>query len=310
MKKEIIVLLGALFTLLTGSLEVAAKPNLRAQAEEEDFLGGDVEEGIDEEPVKSEKEEDTAKRQKELEEAERKRKEEEAALKQKDEAKKAEEAKRAAIKARQIKERKAAEAKAKDLDALREAVADTSEYALNPSSVELVVEMDPNGYGFRTRAHRMSMAGEFDLILRGRGILHYDYRFFNYLSFGLLAGVDWSDISLFSRFRDQLSKPSPKQFSMLGGISAKWRLTEWYMRSSVFLEPSVIFGHMWQTLVNQETTFWRLRPGIFGGIETVFDSGLSTTLRVGVEFPFDFGGVNPIKEAAEPLFLVGFGFAI
>lgn len=299
MKKEIIILLGALFTLLSGSIQAEARPSLRAQVEEKDFVGGD-EESVDQNGDK--------KRQKERqEEAEGKRKEEE--VRKADEEKKAEQA-RAASKKLEQRALKADEARRKELDAFREAEANSTEYTIDPSSVELLVELDPNGYGFRTRTHRMSMAAEFDFVLRGRGIFHYDYRFFNYLSFGVLAGIDWSDVSLFARFRDQLSKPAPKQFAVLGGLAAKWRLTEWYMRSSVFLEPSVLFGHMWQTWVATNTTHWRLRPGLFGGLESVFDSGLATTLRVGVEFPFDFGSANPVKEVAEPLFLVGFGFAI
>ncbi len=35
--------------------------------------------------------------------------------------------------------------KQKDFEALREAAADTTEYTLRPTSVELVVELDPNG---------------------------------------------------------------------------------------------------------------------------------------------------------------------
>lgn len=294
MRREVIVLFAALLTLQMGLLE--AKP-LRAQAEEEDFLGGDeadIEEEFDEADVK--------KRQQEREEAERKRREEEA--------RRIEEAKRAALKKQQVKDRRAAELKERELDGYREATADATEYTIDPSSVELVVEMDPGGYGFRTRAHRMSMSGEFDVILRGRGMLHYDFRFFNYLSFGVMGGIDWTEASLYARFRDHLNKPAPKQVSLLGGLAAKWRLTEWYMRSSVFLEPSVLFGHLWQTLGTYETTHWRLRPGIFGGIETVFDSGLATSVRVGVEFPFDFGAPNPYKEAVEPLLVLGFGFAI
>lgn len=293
MKREVIVVLGALLVLLSGSVQAKIDANVHAQVEEEDFLGAD-EELFDEE--------DTKKRELERQEAERKRQEEEA--------RKAAEAKRAAIEKQRAKDRKAEEARSKELNALREAAADTTEYTVNPDSVELVVEMDPNGYGFRTRAHRMSMSGEFDFLLRGRTFLHYDYRFFNYLSAGLLLGTDWNDLSLFARYRDQLNKPSPKQFSILGGISAKWRLTEWYMRSSVFLEPSILFGHMWQTLVAQETTHWRVRPGLFAGIESVFDSGLTTSARVGVEFPFDLGTANPVKEVVEPLFVVGLGFAI
>jgi hypothetical protein len=299
MRRKVIVLLGALLILQTASLEAK---DLRAQVDEEDFLGGDEEEELDEGEIE--------RREKEREDAERKRQEEERKRKE-EEARKAEEAKRVAIrKKQQLKERKAEEARMRELDAYREASADTTEYTLTPDSVQLVVEMDPNGYGFRTRAHRMSLSAEIDLILRGRGMLHYDYRFFNYLSVGLLAGIDWTDMSLVARFRDYMSRPAAKQLVLLGGLSAKWRLTEWYMRSSVFLEPAILFGHMWQTLYAQNTTHWRLRPGLFAGVESVFDSGLTTSVRVGVEIPFDFGTPNPIKEGPEPLFLLCFGFAI
>ena len=186
---------------------------------------------------------------------------------------------------------------------MREAKGTITEYTIDPGSVEYVVELDPNNYGFRQRNHRMTLGGDFDLVLRGRGMLAYDFRFFDYLSFAIKAGIDWSDLSLYGRFRDQLDKPAPEQFSILGGVSAKWRLTEWYMRSSVFLEPSLVGGHMWQTLLAHESNHWRLRPGLFAGIETVFDSGLAMSFRLGFEVPFDFAVVNPIKEVAEPLAL-------
>lgn len=188
----------------------------------------------------------------------------------------------------------------------------TTEYTMDPNSVEIVVEMDPNGTGFRTRNHRMTLSSDIDLIFRGRGMLRYDYRFFNYFSMGLMAGIDWSDLSLYSRFRDHLAKPTPWQFSVLGGVAGKWRLTEWYMRTAFFLEPSLLFGYMWQSLPipSQNTRHWRLRPGIFGGFENVFDSGFALNARVGVEFPIDFGQRNPYKEVAEPLLMIGFGFAI
>jgi hypothetical protein len=207
------------------------------------------------------------------------------------------------LEARKIKE-------AKELDGLREGKADSTEYTLNPSSVELLVELDPNGYGFRSRTHRMTISCDFDFILRGRAMLHYDYRFFRYFSVGILTGIDWTDISLVGRMREELSKKFPWQFSILGGVSGKWRLTEWYIRSAFFLEPSLLFGYMWQELPTQKTTHWRIRPGLFGGIETVFDSGFSLVSRVGVEFPFDFGRPNPKREVAEPLFVIAFGFAL
>lgn len=229
--------------------------------------------------------------------------------KSEEEARQRDEAKRSAIRRQQLKERKMAEAKAQELAGIREASLDATEYTLDPNSVELVVEMDPHGLGLRTRNHRMTLSADFDLILRGRTMLHYDYRFWNFFSAGALLGMDVSDMSIYTRLRDHLPR-TPKQISILGGVSAKWRVTEWFMRSSLFLEPSFLFGHMWQRLDNQKTTHWRLRPGIFVGFESIFDSGLSISTRLGMEFPFDFGMVNPVREIVEPLLLVGVGFAI
>lgn len=211
----------------------------------------------------------------------------------------------------ELKEEEKAAVRSRDIEALREGKADVIEYTLDPSSVELFVEMDPGNYGFRTRDYRMVLSADFDLLLRGRSMLRYEYRFFDRISLGLMGGIDWSSLSLYSRFRDQLNKPYPKQFSVLGGLSGKWRITEWYMRSAVFLEPSLLFGYLWQDLAPlPRSTHWRLRPGIFAGYQTVFDSGLSLVLNLGAEFPIDFGQPNPIKEVVEPLFILGLGFAM
>lgn len=264
--------------------------------DEDEFLGADEEDVFDENAS-----------QKRLEE-ERKKREEEEKRRREEEERKAAEAKRVAIEKQRLKERKVEELRKQELLSVQEQ--ETTEYTLDPGSVELVVELDPNGYGFRTRSHRMTMSADVDLLLRGRSMLHYDYRFFNYLSIGVMGGLDWSDMSLYGRFREDSSNRFSKQLSLLGGASAKWRLSEWYMKSAVFLEPSLLFGHMWQNLKGFESKHWRLKPGLFVGGETVFDSGLSLSTKVGAEVPFDFGTANPMREVVEPLLVVGFGFAI
>ena len=106
------------------------------------------------------------------------------------------------------------------------------------------------------------------------------------------------------------SKPAPSQFSALVGLGAQWRLTEWYLNSSFSLEPSFMMGRMWQTFANQKTTHWRLLPGMFFGVTTLFDSGFMLSAKAGAEFPFDFGSANAVKELVHPLMMVGFGFAL
>lgn len=276
-----------------------------AASEDEDFL-------LEEEDLIDDEEKQKLVEEQKKREAEERKKQEEALEKarKEEEKRKAIEAKREAIKKQNLKLRKEAEAKEAKLNSLREADADTTEYTLEPSSVELVVEMDPKNYGFRTRDHKMILALNADPLFRGRGSLSYEFRFFNYLSIGLVGGIDYSALSIYSRIREELSKRSPFQLAVLGGSFAKWRLTEWYMKSAFFLEPSVLFGHLWQTLHGSDTKHWRLRPGMFLGSDSVFDSGFVLTARFGLEFPFDFGTPNPVKDILDPLFILSFGFAI
>jgi hypothetical protein len=268
--------------------------------DEEDFI---TDEDLTDEQESKRLEEERKKR----EEEEKKKQEEARKL---EEQKRALESKREAIRKKNLKLRQKEEEEKAKLNALKDAGPNTTEYTLDPSSVKLVVELDPKSYGFRTRDYNMVFSLNVDPFFRGRGFLQYDFRFFNYLSLGLMGGIDYSNMSLYSRFREDLSKRNPSQFAILGGANAKWRLTEWYMKSAFFLEPSILFGRMWQTLLGTETAYWRLSPGIFLGMDSVFDSGFSLATRFGLEFPINFGTPNPIKVPVEPLFVLGFGFAI
>lgn len=272
---------------------------LNAQSEEEEII--DFDEDIDEEEVRKKEEE-----KKRLEEEKKKREEEEQKKRREEEERKLKEEKLKQVKARRASE----EAKKKEQDGLREASADTTEYTIDPSSVELLVELEPNAYGFRQRNHRATLSTDVDFLFRGRSFLRLDFRFFEYLSFGINGGFDWSQMSLFDKFRRQMNTSSPSQFAILAGLDAKMRLTEWYMRSSAFIETSFLFGRLWQDLLFLESKHWRIRPGIFLGLESVFDSGFTLSTKLGAEMPFDFGTPNPWKETVDPLLLIGFGLSI
>jgi hypothetical protein len=238
--------------------------------------------------------------------------EEEAALRK---AQKRAEKKRQLMQERKIreqilKERKEAQEEAIKLDSFRESNSNATEYTINPDSVKLAIDLNPENFGFYSKDRIMDLSVELDLLLRGRAFLTYNYQFFDYLSVGLAGGIDYSSMSLASKIRQQMPKPTPSQFSALVGVNAKWRVTEWYLNSAFFVQPSLLAGRMWQTFVTQKTTHWRLRPGAFVGLETVFNSGLVLNAKAGAEFPFDFGTANPVKEIVEPLFSLSFGFGI
>ena len=298
MKKELISLaLAFSFLFPSGAAllvtQILSAPLYSQEQDEDDFADEFEDEFEDEEDEEAKKA---------REEAERKRLAEEARKKAEAEERK----KRAAIRRKIQRE----ETKLKEYEAQIESGSDGMHYTLPADSVEAVVELNPQGYGFRQRNHRLMFGLRGDFILKGRSDLSFDYRFFDYFSAGILVGMDWTEMSLYGRFRQQLAKPAPKQLNLFGGLYGKLRLTEWYMRTAIFLEPSLIVGHLWQTLAAQDTTHWRLAPGIFAGFETVFNSGLVFSTRLGVEFPFDFGTLNPWKEVVQPLLAIGFGFAI
>ncbi len=209
-----------------------------------------------------------------------------------------------------LKERKEAQEEAIKIDSFREAHSNATEYSINPDSVKLAIDLSPENFGFYSKDRIMDLSVELDLLLRGRAFLTYNYQFFDYLSVGLAGGIDYSSMSLASKIRQQMPKPTPSQFSALVGVNAKWRVTEWYLNSAFFVQPSLLAGRMWQTFVTQKTAHWRLRPGAFVGVESVFNSGLVLNAKVGAEFPFDFGTPNPVKEIVEPLFSLSFGFGI
>lgn len=186
----------------------------------------------------------------------------------------------------------------------------TTEYAVDPGSVQLMVELDPGNYGMPTRNFRTGITAEFDFLFKGRSGLRFEYRPLSFLSTGLLFGFDWTDMSVFNRFRRTQSPQTPWQMAVLGGLAVKLRLTEWYMQSAISFEPSILTGYMWQVLGNTKTKHLSLRPGAALVFDRVFDSGFIFTSKVGVEFPFDFLEVNPIKEIAEPVVAIGFGLAI
>lgn len=209
-----------------------------------------------------------------------------------------------------LKREKADLKKQEELDAIRDADANKTLYRVTPDSVKLLVELEPGSTGYKGRDHNMTFMFNADPFFTGRGFLSYEYRFFEYVSASFKAGIESTGFSLASKVRQQLDKPYPSQFSVLGGVGVKWRLTEWFLNSSIYLESSLLTGRLWQTLVDEKTTHWRLKPAGFVGLESVFNSGFAFNVAVGAEYTYDFAQPNPIKEGVDPAVLFGFGLAL
>ena len=65
-----------------------------------------------------------------------------------------------------------------------------------------------------------------------------------------------------------------------------------------------------QLLGPDKSSHWRFKPGVFAGMESVFDSGLTLGAKVGVEGPIEIGKANAYEESIVPLLVFSLGFAI
>ncbi|MEM7494808.1 MAG: hypothetical protein AAF471_01420, partial [Myxococcota bacterium] len=107
-----------------------------------------------------------------------------------------------------------------------------------------------------------------------------------------LSGVlsfDYSEISAYH----QLKKVSnggrlPTTFAVSTGPVLKVRLSEWSLKSSVFLEPGLRFGYTrYITTIVAPHNAFSLRPSLGLGFERVYNTGFTWNLKVGVERPVD-----------------------
>lgn len=163
---------------------------------------------------------------------------------------------------------------------------------VTPEFQELLVDIDPKGYGYRARAHDMSVGFTGDFFVRGR--LSLDYQIALNPHFKLVFPVSFENAQLLLPFMSALyASPDSKiknQWALMTGVGIKFRLSEWMAKSSFYTEILIQAGVYSQDLVKllSETRHSiRFRPSLFVGWERVFETGLVFGVKTGVEYNFD-----------------------
>ena len=186
-----------------------------------------------------------------------------------------------------------------------------------PDLLELVVKTDQEAQGFRASHHVFQIQLEMDPLVNGRLSLGFQYRLNNFLVLDVPVSFDHLVLGQgLGRLLGVYSSDIVDQWALMGGLGLKIRLSEWMLKSSLYIEPILQAGYYQQTAsMGSEilTESIRIRPGLYMGFETVFDTGLVLGMKVGVEQPFDirFRG-NPLSYSANfsvvPMFNLGYAW--
>lgn len=191
---------------------------------------------------------------------------------------------------------------------------DDTNVELTPDVVELIVELDPKAYGFRARHHKMQLTADVDWLIRGRAQVQYEYRFGQFWSLVVPVSIDASEtVSLVDHMRRHGGEKLDSVFGVAGGVGIKFRLTEWMLKGSFFVEPQIQVGYAKLTVpALDDVTSVRLRPALFVGFERVYDTGFVIHSKLGFEWAYDFFMQDkniPSTGILQPVLLTGVGYA-
>ena len=165
-----------------------------------------------------------------------------------------------------------------------------------PDLIEMLVDIDPKAYGYRSRAQKMAMILSADPMINGR--LSLDYQLVLSPHFKLVFPVSF-DHSFLAATPINPNDRIKNQWAVLGGLGVKFRLSEWMAKSSFFIELWAQAGIYGQDALGFEDTRYaiRVRPTLFVGWERVFETGLVIGLKTGVEYNYDIQTGTPLAYA-------------
>ncbi len=191
---------------------------------------------------------------------------------------------------------------------------------LSHDQQELVVELNPHVYGNRARTHKMRVMVEADPISQGRLVLSYQIRVHDWITLIVPVAAEYFKANMLYEIR-VYSQPNLVQEGELWGVSsgfgARFRVSEWFLKSHIFVEPMVLIGYFQQesSVSNRFASAVRFIPSVAVGWERVFDVGLVASAKVGVEMPFDYyianGGQQftiPPRFGVSPQFGLGYAW--
>ena len=155
-----------------------------------------------------------------------------------------------------------------------------------PDLIELLVDIDPKAYGYRAGAHKMAFSLSADPFVNGRLSLGYELKLNSHIKLLFPISFESNEIAITQfNFNPRVNS----QWSVLGGLGVKLRLSEWMAKSSFYLElwtQAGLYGQDAQGFADTRHAI-RIRPSLYAGWERIFETGLVVGLKTGVEYNWD-----------------------
>lgn len=174
----------------------------------------------------------------------------------------------------------------------------TTPITVNPDQVELMLELDPNAYGYRARTRSMQINLELDPLFVGRAVLGFQLKILESLMLDFPVYFEASQASLpLGKWTGLINNNLESYWGVGAGIGLKWRVSEWTSKSSFYLLPRVKAGYYSQKGAGfNPANGVSLTPELIFGWERIFDVGFVIGAQLGVEKLFVF----PLQTLALP----------
>ncbi len=181
---------------------------------------------------------------------------------------------------------------------------------MSEGDFEVLATMRPDASGLLAKDHLYQFTLDADYVSAGRTTFRFMNVLHPFIAIEALVSLDSSYMSVLALTRNSLVAVPNQVWSIQAGIGAKFRVSEWFLKSSVFIEPTLQGGFSQTNLpVIGTTNAFRLLPSVAVGWEFVFDSGLIFAMRAGASMPFDFPqSIKGVNFQFNPS--LGLGYAI
>ncbi len=159
----------------------------------------------------------------------------------------------------------------------------------SPDVAELIIDVNENSPGFLANHYQYQFTLGADPLINGRLALGFQLKLNERYSVDIfLAGENYR----LGQYLLQFSTPQHLtkvflQWEVLLGAGCKIRVSEWLLKTSLFVEPTLSIGYYEQEFNHETYNSARIRPGFYLGLETILDSGIVISSKIGAEYPID-----------------------
>lgn len=183
-----------------------------------------------------------------------------------------------------------------------------------PDAVQLIVDLDNKPRDTNARRHRFRLDLGIDFLMSGRSILAFGGKLASYITMLGVVTIDYSDISFGYQLRKTFTRGVPEVFAISAGPAFELRLSEWTMKSSIYLKAMLQAGTtLYKTSLKGEERTASIRPWGGFGWRTIYNTGAAWFAEAGLGRPIDIPRASVKQGIASggllPTVLVGISAA-